>query len=355
MSALLIGRNPSRKGDDVNTRAVALLCLAGAAVAVLSGMYESYGMFAQICAAFSDGCKQTLGFTLLGYRLWMLGAIYFVLLCASVFFLPAATVWLVGVGLGFEAELARTLVAMKAPCMFCIANGVFVVLSAAFVFRSRHFWQMLALALLSFILVQQGLTRPVPKAPAQAAQAAAAPKPDIAKLPIDRRYVMGPDDAPVTVVEFSDYQCPGCKRVHESIKVVRPLYEGKIRWIFKDFPLQMHPFAARAAQAARCAGDQGKFWDYQDLLYAAQGDLPDDLLKQFGQQLGLNGEAFGQCLSTDKYKAAVEASIQDADNARVDRTPSFFINGEPLPGVPTLEGFKHLIDQALEQSKAQKQ
>ncbi len=104
--------------------------------------------------------------------------------------------------------------------------------------------------------------------------------------------VLGPENAPLTIVEFSDYQCPACRKNHEVVRELRGLYKERIRWIFKDFPMPGHKWAKGAALAARCAAEQGKFWQYQDMLFASQDELSPDRLTQFAKELGLPLEPF---------------------------------------------------------------
>lgn len=165
----------------------------------------------------------------------------------------------------------------------------------------------------------------------------------------------GPQDAPVTILEFSDYQCPACRQGHEVVRKVREMYGGQVRWIFKNFPLKMHKDAERAAQASLCAADQNRFWDYQDVLFAYnKEDLSDEKLEQFASDLGLVPASFKECLEKNKYKSKVEKDIEDARNAGIDRTPTFVINGRVAPGAPGLEQFKTMIDEELKKIKEKK-
>jgi len=117
----------------------------------------------------------------------------------------------------------------------------------------------------------------------------------------------GPADAPITIVEFADYQCPYCRRAHPNMTKLLLEYGEKVRYVFMDYPLEFHPQAGPASVAAKCAGEQGKFWDYHDNLMVMKGDLsPQDLAKR-AEQLGLDAEAFGTCVTAGKYEAAVQA------------------------------------------------
>lgn len=169
---------------------------------------------------------------------------------------------------------------------------------------------------------------------------------------VDDSPVLGPADAAVTIVEFSDYLCPVCRKAHKVTKEIREIYAGKIRWVFKDFPLKIHPGSKKLAEAAQCAGDQGKFWEFQDLLFAASQKPDYEELKGFAHQLDLDVNLFGQCYESEKYLPKVKQEIQTARNAGVGSTPSFIINGRLNPGSLSLEDFKKLIDEELKSVRA---
>lgn len=159
---------------------------------------------------------------------------------------------------------------------------------------------------------------------------------------------MGPADAPVVVYEFSDYQCPTCRRTHKTSVDLRNAFKGKVRWVFKDFPLSQHKESLLMAQAARCAAEQGKFWEYQDYLYTSE-DHPDmDTLKDYAQKLDLDIDRFTRCLESGKYKAIIENEKIEAKQAGISRTPTFIINGRYNPGKITYEALSGLIKKELE-------
>lgn len=162
---------------------------------------------------------------------------------------------------------------------------------------------------------------------------------------------VGPPDAPVTVVEFSDYQCPACRQAHDTVLKVREAYKDKVRWYFKDFPLRKHKDARKAAEAARCAAEQNKFWEYQNVLYSSPDELNQDRLERFAQELGLDKDRFTQCLNSEKYKAAVDKDIEDARKAGVDSTPVFIFNGRMMVGGLPLDQFKTIIEEELNKAK----
>jgi protein-disulfide isomerase len=157
----------------------------------------------------------------------------------------------------------------------------------------------------------------------------------------------GPVDAPVTVIEFSDYLCPACKRAHPISNQMKEMYQGKVRWIFKDFPLRRHKGADKLAEAARCAHEQGKFWEFQDLLYDAEAHPDAAMLTQFARSLDMNVDQFNQCFESGKYAREVINDKQEASDAGISATPSFIINGRLNRGSMPLEQFKNHIDDAL--------
>jgi protein-disulfide isomerase len=161
---------------------------------------------------------------------------------------------------------------------------------------------------------------------------------------------LGPTSAPVTIVEFADFQCPYCRQAQSTLQQLMTAYEGKIKLVFRDFPLRnSHPQAQKAAEAAQCAAEQHKFWPYHDKLFASTNFQMDEL-KKFAQDLALNVEQFTSCLDSSKYAAGIEADIQAGQQAGVNATPTFFVNGYPLSGAASYERFRELVDAALEQA-----
>ena len=160
---------------------------------------------------------------------------------------------------------------------------------------------------------------------------------------------LGPSDAPVTIVEFSDYECPACRATHEVVKQIRAAYGDRVRWIYKDYPLRRHKDAFKAAEASHCAQEQGKFWQYQEILFTAQDLSPANLINN-AAQLGMAPENFSQCLQNSKYKAVVEKSLREVAQAGIDRTPSFIINGTLFPGGPSPNHFRNIIDEELKRA-----
>jgi protein-disulfide isomerase len=153
--------------------------------------------------------------------------------------------------------------------------------------------------------------------------------------------------APITIIEFSDYQCPFCKRGEDAIQKVYETYGDKVRIVFRDYPLPFHPQARPAAEAAACAHAQGKFWEYNKKLFANQQALADENLKAYAKDLGLDTAKFDECFAKKAHSAAIDKDLADGAAAGVNGTPAFFINGRSLSGAQPFEKFKEVIDQEL--------
>lgn len=173
--------------------------------------------------------------------------------------------------------------------------------------------------------------------------------------------VSGEENAKVTIVEFSDFQCPYCKRFFdETLAQIKKDYvdTGKAKLYYRHLPLAIHPFAQDAAEASECANDQGKFWEYHDTLFesfdewtiVATGDLPQTLTNYAGN-LGLNTEEFNACLTSNKHEQKVKDDMTAGQTAGATGTPTFFINGKPLVGAYPYDTFKTIIDEELGNSQ----
>ena len=165
-------------------------------------------------------------------------------------------------------------------------------------------------------------------------------------VPIGNSPTRGPSAAAVTIVEFGDFECPYCGEVEPVLKQL-DLERPGLRWVWKEFPLSsIHPRALPCASAAECAGAQGHFWEMHDLLYQNQAAQSDNDLVNYAGQIGLNVSAWQQCLTSDAPVQRIAADEADATRARVDGTPSFFINGTALIGSRPLPDFLAAVDAA---------
>ncbi len=158
----------------------------------------------------------------------------------------------------------------------------------------------------------------------------------------------GPAGAPVTIVEFSDFECPFCGRVNPTIAKVRETYGDKVQVVFRQFPLDIHKNARKAGEASLCADEQGKFWQMHDGMFGDPKNLGVDGLKAIAAGIEeLDAEAFNACLDSGRYAGAVEKDLADGARAGVSSTPAFFINGRYLSGAQPFETFAEIIDDEL--------
>jgi protein-disulfide isomerase len=166
------------------------------------------------------------------------------------------------------------------------------------------------------------------------------------------RPSIGSTSAPVLLVEFSDFQCPYCKRFSSTIKEVLKQYGNKVQLIYRQFPLtNIHPNAQQAAEASLCANAQGRFWEMHDLLFEDQSKLKEEDLKSKASKLGLDVAAFTACLDSKRYDTQIEEDMRAAAAAGVDGTPALFVNGRFLYGSRPLEDVAEIINQELEAKK----
>ncbi len=157
----------------------------------------------------------------------------------------------------------------------------------------------------------------------------------------------GSTSAPIEMIEFSDFQCPFCLRANPTVQQVLNTYGDRIHFVYRNFPLPNHPNARPAAEAAACAAEQGKFWQYHDRLFANQSKLSDADLKQTAAELGVNTGEFNACVDSHKYRAKVDADVKAGEEAGVNGTPAFFINGRSVSGAQPYDVFKKVIDEEL--------
>lgn len=168
------------------------------------------------------------------------------------------------------------------------------------------------------------------------------------EISIDPARVRGNPKAKVMIVEFSDFQCPFCGQVEATLKDLLAKHEGVVALAFRDMPLpQIHPFAMGAAEASRCAGEQGKFWEYHDLLFGDQSHLDRTELVEKARTLKLDEKQFDSCLASEKYKAQILRDAQEGMLAGVSGTPGFFINGVFLTGAQPEPIFEQMIQDQL--------
>lgn len=168
---------------------------------------------------------------------------------------------------------------------------------------------------------------------------------------VEGREALGPEDAPVTVVEYTDYECSFCQRYNQTILPrILEAYEGRIRYLVRHFPLgQIHRRATRAAQAAVCAEEQGAFWEYHDLLFKGTQGLTEEGFQSYASQAQLDLGQFGDCMASGESAQVVRDDLERGINYGVTGTPAFFINGRVVFGAQPVETFQRIIDAALEE------
>ena len=175
----------------------------------------------------------------------------------------------------------------------------------------------------------------------------------VISLPRERKtvaatgYSIGPETAPITIVEFSDFQCPYCSRVVPTIKEIAARYPEQVRIVFRHLPLSFHAQARIAAYGSICAGNQGRFWDYHDVLFENQRALQREQLSAYASSLDLDMESFEACMSAQETEALVAADLEAAERLGATGTPAFFINGIFLNGAQPFEAFDALIQEEL--------
>jgi protein-disulfide isomerase len=181
---------------------------------------------------------------------------------------------------------------------------------------------------------------------AVAAAPTAEPTPAIYDVSVDDDPAIGPEDAPIVMVEFSDFRCPYCARFQtQTLDPLFAQYEGQIRFVYRDFPVVG---GDRAAMASECAQDQGVFWEYHDLLFENQSSLgTDEALIELAGRLDIDMDTFSACLSSNQYEEEIQNDFNDGVSYGVRGTPAFFINGRPIVGAQPLASFQQLIDEEL--------
>ncbi len=169
------------------------------------------------------------------------------------------------------------------------------------------------------------------------------------EVPVDDDFILGAAEAPITIIEFGDYECPFCRKWYvEVLPQLMEKYPQQIRFVYRDFPLtSIHANAAPAAEAAQCAGEQDAYWQFQEKLFSMALGLNTDAYQQYARQLGLDMDDFEACLQEHRYRDEVEADFEFAARLGVRSTPTFFINGIAIVGAQPIEVFEQVIDLEL--------
>jgi len=247
-----------------------------------------------------------------------------------------------------------------------------VVQEETFTFKRSHFYAVVSvLAFAAGILVGYVAwgynTQAAPTIVQGVVQTAPPPEPRIYEIETKDYPSLGPADAPIEIVEFSDYQCPYCSRWHDQVfQSLLAAYPGKIKFVYRNYPLSFHQNAFASAEAALCAGDQDAYWEFHDVLFANQASLNNQAgtvldqatYNQYAGELGLDVTVFEECMTSHKYQqfilddASYAGSLPADTNgeAAVGGTPTFFVNGHRLGGAYPLEYFREIIDAELAKS-----
>jgi protein-disulfide isomerase len=159
--------------------------------------------------------------------------------------------------------------------------------------------------------------------------------------------MLGSAEAPVTIIEFSDFQCPYCKRVVPTVHEILKRYPDQVRIVFRHLPLRIHKRARAAAEASACADHQGKFWEYHDVMFENNRDLTGADLERYAEEVELDMDAFRKCAADRQFQQIVESDAQTALELGLSGAPAFFINGVPMRGARPLQDFVKLIDAEL--------
>jgi protein-disulfide isomerase len=171
------------------------------------------------------------------------------------------------------------------------------------------------------------------------------PVPPVIQLAAGDDPSLGPTTAPVTIVEYGDFECPICKESVAVLQQLRSLFPHQVRVVYRDFPLAVHPQARPAAEAAQCAFEQGAFWAYHDALFAEAPNIPDYV--KLAERLHLDTQTFDSCLASASPKAAVSKDLNEAQRLGLSGTPTFFVNGRYMSGFQTLETMREAVNRAL--------
>lgn len=168
-----------------------------------------------------------------------------------------------------------------------------------------------------------------------------------AEVALGNSPTWGPKNAPVLVIEFADYECPYCQKIHPDLKKLQEEYPGKVLFAFKDFPLPMHKHAQKAAEAVRCAGRQEKFWEFHDLLFQKGSGLEIAQLKEYARALKLDAASFDRCLDSGETAVGVKDDLEQGQRLGLTGTPSFFVNGHFFSGAVNYATIREIVEQQL--------
>ncbi len=325
------------------------ICFVGLLISILSLLENRIKWIAAFCALFGNGCQRISDFSLLKLPIAWWGIVFYLLLIlARVAYLPVIP-WLVIAGLGFELTFIVILLRIRSFCVFCALNALIVAFLVWRSFDPSHILPGGATALFFFIgsfALMRMENRPLLVSANTSGRQTKESRKVMDKA--DTSPDLGSEDAPVQIMEFSDYQCPACRKSRPVIEKLKKAYSSDIRWVFKNLPLPQHDQAETLALAAHCAGDQGKFWEYHDRLFGLDPIPDEEGLASLAAELGLNAEDFRQCLANGCHRGKIEKDKAAAKKAGVAVTPTLIINGRIFAGTPDYEKLRSAIAHELQ-------
>ena len=171
--------------------------------------------------------------------------------------------------------------------------------------------------------------------------------PDLATPVAPQDHAQGPASAPVTLVEYGDYQCPSCAQAYTVVKQLQREFGEKLRFVFRNYPLDQHPFAETAAETAEFADSEHKFWPMHDFLFEHQHEFSDQLFPKLADRLGLDGKALATALDDETFAERVEKDVQSGDQSGVEGTPTFFLNGQVHDGAYDFDTLRDAVQSAI--------
>ena len=273
----------------------------------------------------------------------------------------ALVLWIAALGIVASAVLTYIEAAViHAWCAWCVVSAVVVVLIfvLSLMLRHSHFddyaqaramwWRHALVLVLGIAIGARAFSWLRQHAEAQVQAAAPSATELSARLVRPDSHGTGNPQAAVTLVEFGDLQCPSCAAAEPQIRELRQRYRDRVRFIFRQFPLEkMHIFAMKAAEASECAAQQGKFWESVERFYAANGELGDESLARYSRELGLDGGKFQSCLSSGATRAIIQRDSEDGRALGVRGTPTFFLGNQRIVGAPERAKFEQMLEQAI--------
>ena len=386
------------KIEKLTEKFIWILIITGLFIAIISALESHWDWLSNLCGSFSSGCREVREFTFLSLPIAYWGIAFYLILALTNRFAKTWMFWVVMLAMGVEITFVWIMYSLDIPCLFCLLNALVMILLLISFFQKQLIWQSISLCLIGLLASNYALlrenqqvipasynheanilkndqtikkaditkeenslaanktasketTKATKASSNMATEAANGALDQITGIDINNSPSFGPKDAKVTIIEFSDYMCPACRRLHPVISKIRKEYQDKVKWVFKDFPLQQHQGADRLAEAARCAWEQNKFWQFQDELFKADLTTIPGIFPTIVQDLNMDLSQFIKCFESRKYMFEVIKDRQDALNADVNATPSLFINGRKIAHLRSEEDFIKIIEDELKRYK----